>query len=274
MTQEKLNARAALDEIMQFTQSIARAAGTEIVAAQREVLSSNFKNGDELVTNADLQADALIVKAIRHQYPDHDIVSEESAPEPDLQRLQEHPTWVIDPIDGTVNYAHGHLHSAVSIAYVENGQIQCGVVFNPFADEMFSAIRGHGAQLNGEEITVAAESNLRRAIIATGFPYGKAEIPALIQRLGAILSHAADIRRNGSAALDLCWVAMGRLDGYYESLSLWDFAAGQLIAIEAGAQYGHFKPVPAGVPQQFHSQNILVANAALYGQLLALLEPT
>jgi len=265
---------ADIADILALTQALAKTAGAEILAARGESLSSDFKNGEELVTNADLQADEIITNAIKKQYPDHDIISEESAPQPDLQRLQKHPTWIIDPIDGTVNYAHGHQQSAVSIAFVRDGEIQSGVVYNPFNDELFSAVRGQGAWLNGAEIEVSQEQTLRRAIIATGFPYGKDEIPELVDRLAIVLTHAADIRRLGSAALDLCWVAMGRLDGYYESLSLWDFAAGQLIAIEAGAVYGHFKPVPEGVPEQFHHRHILVANPSLFLQLHTLLEST
>ena len=169
-----------------------------------------------------------------------------------------------DPIDGTVNYAHGHIQSAVSIAYCEHGQITLGVVYNPFTDELFSAELGQGAKLNGATIRVADETNLRRAIIATGFPYIKEGIDDMVERVRSILHHCADIRRLGSAALDICWLAAGRLDGYYESLSLWDFAAARLIAAEAGAVCGHFGAVPEDVDPQFFNKNLLIANPALY----------
>ena len=159
----------------------------------------------------------------------------------------------------------------MSIAFVDGGQIQHGVVFNPFSDELFAAQLGGGATLNGAPISVAGESRLDRAIIATGFPYVKTGLEPMIRRLRVILAECADIRRLGSAALDICFVAAGRLDGYYESLSVWDYAAAQLIAKEAGAVYGHFSDVPEGDDPQFCSTDILVANAALFESLRALL---
>lgn len=258
--------------VFEFTLNIAREAG-QLINAERNkaALTHEYKNGIELVTNADLLADKLIVSAIKQQYPNDFILSEESSPH--LKQLQNLPVplWIIDPIDGTVNFAHGHNQSAVSIAYAVNGQIEHGVVFNPFTDEMFSAQKGKGAFLNGAKISVAHETDLARSIIATGFPYDKSTLGPMLTRVNKVLSHCADIRRLGSAALDICWVAAGRLDGYYESLSLWDFAAAQLIAIEAGAQFGHFSEVPEGVVPQFYDKDIVVANPDLYPKLRALL---
>jgi len=147
-----------------------------------------------------------------------------------------------------------------------------GVVFNPFTDEMFSALKGQGATLNGSPIAVAEEEDLSRAIIATGFPYDKSAIEPLIKRVRVILTNCADIRRLGSAALDICWLAAGRMDGYYESLSLWDFAAAQLIAKEAGAEYGHFSEVPPDIDPQFYDQDILISNPNLFPKLKKLLQ--
>lgn len=259
--------------VFEFTLKLARQAG-ELILEQRSnnELTHQYKNGQELVTNADLLADKLIVESIKSAYPNHHILSEESSPESVLYSSLDAPLWIIDPIDGTVNYAHGHIQSAVSIAYVDEGKIRHGVVYNPFTDEMFSAELGGGAQLNGESISVAQEQDLRRSIIATGFPYDKATIKPMLTRVSAVLTECADIRRLGSAALDICWLAAGRLDGYYESLSIWDFAAAQLIAREAGAQWGHFSEVPAGVDPQFHCQDIITANPALYPKLLKLLQ--
>jgi myo-inositol-1(or 4)-monophosphatase len=258
--------------VFEFTLKIARDAGQLIQTERNKAeLTHNYKNGIELVTNADLLADNFIVSAIKAQYPADVIISEESSPHlKDIHNLQS-PIWIIDPIDGTVNFAHGHNQSAVSIAYAVNGQIEHGVVFNPFTDEMFGAQRGKGAFLNGAPIKVATETDLSRCIIATGFPYDKSTLEPMLTRVSTILRNCADIRRLGSAALDICWLAAGRLDGYYESLSLWDFAAAQLIAIEAGAVYGHFSSVPEGVNPQFHDKDILVANPALFPQLRALL---
>ncbi len=259
-------------ETTQFTIDLARRAGEMIRAERAEAdLQHMYKQGIELVTQADLKADKMICDAIRARYPEHHIISEESAPETAAVQSFTEPFWIIDPIDGTVNYAHGHIQSAVSIAYGEQGQVVTGVVFNPFTDEMFHAELGAGACLNGKAIAVATETDLRKAIIATGFPYKKDALEPIFANLQRILTHCADIRRLGSAALDICWLAAGRLDGYYESLSLWDFAAARLIAAEAGATCGHFSTVPDGVDPAFHDQDILIANPALFPKLQQLL---
>jgi len=264
-----------MTDLLDFTCKLAREAGQLIVDERcNSALQAEFKNGDELVTQADLKADALITKAINGEFPDHLLVSEELAPDTASLSKQMGPLWIVDPIDGTVNYAHGHAQSAISIAYAVGGRVEVGVVYNPFTKELFHAQYGKGAFLNGAPISVARETNLRRAIIATGFPYNKAEIGILVHRLGSVLAACADIRRLGSAALDICWVAAGRLDGYYESLSLWDFAAAQLIATEAGARFGHFKPVPSHTLPQFYCKNILIANPQLYSQLRTVLQAT
>ncbi len=234
-------------------------------------VAGDYKNGHELVTRADIEVDEWICGMIRERFPGHAILAEETAPE--LQNLEEleAPLWIIDPIDGTVNYAHGHFQVAVSIAYVERGEILYGLVYNPFLDEMFCARKGEGATLNGERISVSREMDMRRSLVATGFPYQKEDMAPLFKRVEAVLTHCADIRRLGSAAMDICWLAAGRLDAYYESLSVWDFAAAQRIAIEAGAEYGHYHPVPAGVSPVFHNKHILVANPALFPKMQRLL---
>tara|TARA_R110001606_G_scaffold182422_1_gene329103 strand:- start:3311 stop:4126 length:816 start_codon:yes stop_codon:yes gene_type:complete len=249
-----------------FTRALAESAG-ELIKKERAILESletSYKDGVELVTHADIAADKFICDAIRKAYPEHRILAEESAP--DMRDLSSFkgPLWIIDPIDGTVNYAHGHFQSAVSIAYAEDGRVHSGVVCNPFVAETFHAVLGQGAFLNDKAIKVAQKTELRRALVATGFPYIKGDMTPLVRRLALVLQECADLRRLGAASLDICWVAMGRLDVYYENLSVWDFAAAQLIAREAGARYGHFKPVPEGISEEFHHQNILVANETLY----------
>ena len=257
---------------LQFAIYLARQAGELIVHERANAeLGREYKNGNELVTSADLKADQLICDAITAEFPDHYILSEESSPSHGKVQELDKPVWIIDPIDGTVNFAHGLNQSAVSIAYVEEGELRFGVVFNPFTDELFAAGLGKGATLNGESIRVAEEERLDRAIIATGFPYVKTGLEPMVRRLAAVLQHCADIRRLGSAALDICFVAAGRLDGYYESLSVWDYAASQLIAREAGAVYGHFGDIAEGDDPQVVSEPILVTNAALFEPLRALL---
>jgi len=261
-----------MQSVDDFTTDLARRAGQLIKDLSAETtLERQYKGGIEIVTQADLAADELIAREITQRFPGHQILSEESSP--DLGRVQdiEGPLWIVDPIDGTVNFAHGLKQSAVSIAYVEEGKLRFGVVYNPFTDELFAAGLGKGATLNGEPIGVAKETRLDRAIIATGFPYAKTGLEPMVKRLAVILQHCADIRRLGSAALDICFVAAGRLDGYYESLSVWDYAAAQLIAREAGAVYGHFGDVNESDDPQFVSEHILVTNAELFEPLRALL---
>ena len=259
--------------MIDFTRSLAQEAAQLILTERNSAveLETTFKDGVELVTQVDVQAEKFICNAIRKAFPEHRILAEESAP--DMRDLSSYkgPLWIIDPIDGTVNYAHGHYQSAVSIAFVDEGRVQCGVVCNPFLNETFHAVLGDGAFLNDQAIKVGTQSVLRRSLIATGFPYIKGDMTPLIRRVALVLQECADIRRLGSAALDICWVAMGRIDGYYENLSVWDFAAAQLIAREAGARYGHFTPVPEGVSAEFHNKDILIANPVLYPLLHDLL---
>ncbi len=262
-----------MPDIIEFAKAAAVHAGDMIVKERAGTpLRRDFKGGNEMVTQADLKADALITGLINESYPQHDIVSEELAPGDGELTDTESDLWIVDPIDGTVNYAHGHSQSAVSIAHVSKGQIVAGVVYNPFTRELFWAEAGGGAFLNDEPIRVSGETDPARALIATGFPYDKSTLEPFLARVVNVLRECADIRRLGSAALDICWVAAGRLDGYYESLSVWDFAAAQLIAREAGARYGHFSEVPEGIPPQFYCKNILVANPVLYPRLEKILQ--
>ena len=261
-----------LNDIHDFASALAIKAGMLIRSERdRAQLSYDFKEGTELVTSADLAVDQLICDSIKQKFPSHLILSEESSPDIGKVEGLSSPFWIIDPIDGTVNFAHGHIQSAVSIAYVEGGNVELGIVLNPFTNELFSAKRGQGAFLNDKPISVAQETNLNRAIVATGFPYEKSNIEPMIKRVGAILRHCADIRRLGSAALDICWLATGRLDAYYESLNLWDFAAARLIASEAGAKCGHFSEVPNGRDTQFYENDLLIANPDLFPKVLAIL---
>ena len=261
-----------MEDLLDFARELAREAGGLIAEEQRQTgMIREFKRGNELVTEADLKADRLIHERISGKFPEHGILSEESSPDFANIHLSPEPVWIVDPIDGTVNFAHGHRQSAVSIALAAHDRIELGVVYNPFTDEMFSALRGHGARLNGETIKVSGESKLSRALIATGFPYEKTGLKPLIQRLDAVLHNCADIRRLGSAALDICWLACGRLDGFYETLSLWDFAAAGLIAREAGATYGHFSELPQDAYPEFHNEDILITTPALFEPLRILL---
>jgi myo-inositol-1(or 4)-monophosphatase len=258
-------------EIHLFARDLAIQAG-EIIMRERESkqVKQNYKSGSELVTSADLKSDQLIRETIQKTYPNHQVLSEESSP--DLKDWGKGPLWIIDPIDGTVNYAYGHTQTAVCIAFAMDGIVQVGIVHVPFERETFSAIKGQGAWLNGEPVRPSGQSELQRSLIATGFPYEKAAvIEPLMKRLRAVLLHCRDIRRVGSAAIDTCWVAMGRLDGYYETVNPWDVAAAGLIAREAGARTGHLGEVPKEIPQDLHSEGVIVATPSIYEALRQLL---
>lgn len=262
-----------IQEISIFAVDMAMRAGEVIKQARgKGELERSYKSNQELVTNADLKADELITKHIRKVYPDHRILSEESAPDAQNITDLDSPIWIIDPIDGTVNYAHGHHQVAVSIAYAEAGEVQTGVVHCPFQNETFQAIRGRHSLLNHKPIAVSHKQDLRKALIGTGFPYDKSNLEPLINRLRVIVNSCQDIRRIGSSAIDICWVAMGRLDGFYESLSPWDFAAARLIAEQAGAQCGHFSEVPSGILENLYGEDILIATPELYNELAELLQ--
>lgn len=259
---------ATLSSELQLALQAAEAAGKAIMAA-RDQLDIQFKGGHELVTQADVEADRVIRSAISAAFPQHQILSEELAPQ---QTTSAADLWIVDPIDGTVNYAHQHPNVGISIAYYRHGQAQAAVVHNPFLQETFYAEAGAGAFLNGQRIHCAATTELKRALVATGFPYVKDNLPLLLARLERVLENCADVRRIGSAALDICWLACGRLDAYYETVQLWDFAAAQLIAREAGVRFGHIHTLPEGVNPELCGENLLLSVPALFAPLQQLLQ--
>ncbi|AHI28637.1 inositol monophosphatase family protein [Marinobacter similis] len=256
---------SSLQAITDFAEQLALQAG-ELIRHEREenTLRTDLKQQTELVTHADVMADEFITGAIRERFPNHRILSEETMP--DLSQAEEldTPLWIVDPIDGTVNYAYGHPQVAVSIAYAEKGRVQAGVVHAPFPGETFRATRGAGATLNGETINHSGATVPRDSLFATGFPYTKDNLEPLVRRLDAMIHQCRDLRRIGSAALDICWVACGRLDIYYENVSPWDFAAARLIALEAGATAGHFGEVPEGYPADLYGRDILISAPAIW----------
>jgi len=262
-----------INDIAQFAQHTAKQAGALVRQLREEtLLSTDFKQGIELVTNADTAADDFIREAIEKRFPLHQILAEESNPDIDSIEFSGQSVWVVDPIDGTVNYAHGHAQVAISIALIIDGTIEIGVVYNPFTDELFHATKNGGAFLNEQSITASHKQNLNRALVATGFPYDKTQnLPELINNLHQILKHVADVRRLGSAALDICWVACGRLDAYYETVSLWDCAAGLLIASEAGVTCGHFSSPASKQFAHLDPNCLLLATPKLYDPLHAIL---
>ena len=193
----------------------------------------HYKGAIDLVTEVDQQSEAFLLGEIQRLFPGHQIVSEEIGLVPGRASDQ----WFVDPLDGTVNYAHGIPFFSVSIAYARAGQVTLGVVYDPMRDELFSAERGQGATCNERRLLVSTASELGRSLLVTGFPYDTWSTPHNnLEHFGRFARLTQGVRRLGSAALDLCYVGAGRFDGYWElSLKPWDLAAGALVAAEAGA---------------------------------------
>ncbi|WP_417538002.1 inositol monophosphatase family protein [Marinomonas sp.] len=261
------------EEWLAFAKQLAVSAGEMMVEARdASAFVRDYKMDHELVTSTDIAVDQFICSRIEARYPSHRILSEESSPTMSLSSIADDvPVWVIDPIDGTVNFAHGHHHVAVSIGvYVAQRRV-LGVVHAPFLNECFWALSGAGAYCNDQPLSVSEENTLRNAVVATGFPYQKTALVPIIERVSRILHHCQDIRRNGSAALDLCWVAAGRLDAYFESVKPWDMAAGTLIAEEAGARVGHYLPRGTLWPEVVNGDGLLVSTPDLFDDVMALM---
>ena len=260
-------------EVLDFATHLAQQAG-QLVFDHRSSsgITIEYKESIEMVTSADLEADRLICSRIASRFPTHQILSEESAPLIKDPRMLRQPLWIIDPIDGTVNYAYHHYQVAISIAYAEEGSVRAGVVHCPFLGETFSAAKGKGAWLNGANIAASSPADLRNSLIATGFPYDKSVVAPLVAQLHKVLAHCRDVRRTGSAALDLCWVAMGRLDGYYENVKPWDQAAASLIATEAGAKRGRWQPSTSDLPDDIDGSDLVVASNVILEELVELLQ--
>lgn len=246
---------------------LARQAGVILRAGygQRHTIDSK-SHAIDLVTETDRQAEAFLLDAIQRHWPGDSILAEESG-----THDGDGGQWIVDPLDGTVNFAHGVPIFSVSIAYAEHGTVRLGVVYDPMRDECFAAERGRGAFLNGHPLRVSATENLAQALLVTGFPYDVWHNPDNnLDNFARFAVRSHGVRRLGSAALDLCYVAAGRFDGYWEiRLKPWDVAAGGLIAAEAGAKVTNLQ---GGDDYLSPPQSILAANAALHAQMLAVLQ--
>jgi myo-inositol-1(or 4)-monophosphatase len=238
-------------------------AGRLVKEMQSDVkVSEKAKNN--LVTSADLAAEESIISTISKHFPSHSFCAEERH---ESTPREADNLWVIDPLDGTNNYAHGIPHFSVSIAYAQRGEVLTGVVFDPMRDECYTAVKGEGAFLNGNRIAVSSCDRLDQSIIATGFAYDRARIMerTLDAVHGLFKRNIRGIRRMGSAALDMCWVACGRFDGYFEhQLAVWDYAAGMLILREAGGVCDN----GAGNPLALTATSIAVSNGKIHKEFL------
>ncbi len=251
--------------IINIAENAARSAGSIILkASERMDKVKIFEKGPhDYTTSIDQLAEETIIEIIHTAYPNHTILAEESGTS---THSNEESVWIIDPIDGTTNFIHGIPHYAVSIAYQYRGKIEHGVIYDPIRDELFSASRGRGAKLNNTRLRVSKSEYLEHALIGTGFPVKYVEDHAsYLNIFNNIFLKTPTIRRAGSAALDLAYVAAGRFDGFFEmKLSLWDFAAGILLVKESGGLVGDF----AGSEDYLSSGNIVAGNPKMFKALL------
>jgi myo-inositol-1(or 4)-monophosphatase len=220
----------------------------------------------DLVTEVDRACEALIAETLRRERPGDDLLAEEGGAHADAGAAWR---WIVDPLDGTVNFAHGYPCFCVSIGVERDGQRRVGVVYDPLRDELFEAVRGAGARRNGRAIRVSQAAGVQRALLATGFAYDVHDsADDNLDRLVRAVKRAGGVRRDGSAAIDLCYVACGRFDGYWElKLHPWDVAAGILLVEEAGGRVSDL----AGGPAPASGREILASNGALHDELMALL---
>jgi myo-inositol-1(or 4)-monophosphatase len=248
---------------LSYLESLARQAGAILRAGFGQDNQVYFKSEIDLVTDVDHKSEAFLIDEIHRHFPDHRIIAEESGQSAGQARC----TWYIDPLDGTVNFAHSMPCFAVSIGYEEERIMQLGVVYNPIHEECYSAERDRGAWLNGQPIRVSEASNLDQSLLVTGFAYDVRTNPQNnLDYFNYFMLHSQGVRRFGAAALDLCYVACGRLDGYWElSVSPWDLAGGGLVAEMAGARVSAI----SGSPDYLAEPCSILATAPLiYPQML------
>jgi myo-inositol-1(or 4)-monophosphatase len=257
-----------MQPILNIAVKAARRAGDLIVKSlsRLDSLDVSSKGRNDFVTDIDRQAEQDIITTIRRMHPDHAILAEESG-----RSGRDENLWIIDPLDGTTNFLHGNPVFSVSIAFERRGRLEHAVVYDPMRQEFFTASRGEGAQLEGRKIRVSKQKELEGALIGTGFPYraNAKWLEPYISMMRVVMTMAAGVRRPGSAALDLAFVAAGRLDGFWElGLSPWDTAAGTLLITEAG---GLVSNLSGG--EYMQGGNIICGNPKVHAGLVAALKP-
>jgi len=256
--------------LLSFAVQTARDAGRVLVDRLGRALQISNKGDIDLVTEADLAAEKLIIERIRSHYPRHAILAEESGLSDGITVVpgKSEWKWIVDPLDGTTNYAHGYPCFCVSIALERAGRIEIGVIYDPLRDEMFAAERGRGATLNERGISVSSVADLNSAMVCTGFPYDVRERPNFARHFATFTMEAQAVRRDGSAALDLASVACGRFDGFWEDgLNPWDIAAGVLLIEEAGGRVTDF----AGGTLNIYTAKVLVSNGKIHQAMMRVL---
>ncbi len=255
--------------IVNIATRAARQAGDIIMRSTERMdkLTITNKSENDYVTEVDQKAEQEIIHAIRKAYPDHAILAEESGHTEGSAEFE----WVIDPLDGTTNYLHQFPQYSVSIAVKQKGRLEHAVVYDPLKDEIFSASRGAGAQMNGRRLRVSPAKGLEGALLGTGFPFkDQRYLDIYLQMLKTMIIPSAGIRRAGSAALDLAYVAAGRLDGFWElNLKPWDMAAGLLLIQEAGGMVSDIK----GGHNIFETGHVIAGNPKVFKAMVKALHP-
>ena len=261
----------ALHPMLNIAIKAARAAGSIInrAALDLEVLKVGVKGPNDFVSEVDRAAEDVIIRTVLEAYPGHGILAEESGREHGAKNSEY--VWIIDPLDGTTNFLHGFPVYCVSIALAYRGQVQQAVVYDPTRNDLFFASKGRGAFLNDRRLRVSKRTRLSDALIGTGFPFRKGDnFKRYVKMFEEVMQSCAGLRRPGAAALDLCYVAAGYYDGFFETgLQPWDAAAGSLMITEAGGLIGNF----TGESDFLYQREAVAGNPKVYGQLVQLLAP-
>ena len=261
----------SLHPMLNIAVKAARAAGSIInrAALDLEVLRISVKGPNDFVSEVDQAAEQAIIDILLEAYPDHGILAEESGRTRGAKDSEY--LWIIDPLDGTTNFLHGFPVYAVSIALAHRGQVQQAVVYDPTRNDLFIASRGRGAFVNDRRLRVGRRTRLADALIGTGFPFRKGDnFKRYVKMFEEVMQSCAGLRRPGAAALDLCYVAAGWYDGFFETgLNPWDVAAGSLMITEAGGLIGNF----TGDSDYLYQREVVAGSPKIYGQLVQMLAP-
>ncbi len=252
-----------MDSFVEAAATIAREAGALLADYFARRVGFELKGDFDLVTEADRASEKLVIQRLTERFPDHGIVAEEGGGHDSPSRYR----WYVDPLDGTTNFAHGFPIFNVTMGLEHNGEIIAGVIYDPTRDEMFAAEKGSGATLNGHKISVSQAARLEDSLVATGFPSRKRHLNVNIHFYHQLAMATHGVRRGGSAAIDLAYVACGRLEAFWEfGLNPWDLAAGTLLVTEAGGKSTDMK----GKPHQVRDPHLLVDNGLIHGEMLEL----
>jgi myo-inositol-1(or 4)-monophosphatase len=253
--------------MLNFAIETARMAGGLLLEKFGKKLNVSMKGDITLVTEADLASEKLIIDRIRSHYPQHSILAEESGEAVIIGGTNKWK-WIVDPLDGTTNFAHGYPCFCVTLALENEGKIVIGVTYDPTRNELFSAEKGLGASLNNKPIRVSAAQKLADALIVTGFPYDFKQRENFARHLTTFLLQSRGVRRDGSAAIDMAYVACGRFDGFWEEgLNPWDVAAGLLLIEEAGGRVSYYDNSPFSI----YTPPICASNGTIHDEMIAVL---